>query len=93
MTEVQGGLRGKENWDRSSGNKNLFAREHQQTLRVIEDSQYTIIFSPIFKTQRSGKGLKNEREDYDLFHRKPYQILSPISRRLDNKIPLQSYAR
>jgi hypothetical protein len=40
MTEVQGGLRGKENWDRSSGNKNLFAREHQQTLRVIEDSQY-----------------------------------------------------
>ena len=27
------------------------------------------------------------------FHRKPYQILSPISRRLENKIPLQSYAR
>ena len=37
--------------------------------------------------------LREEREDYDLFHRKPYQILSPISRRLDNKIPLQSYAR
>jgi hypothetical protein len=30
---------------------------------------------------------------YNLFHRKPYQILSPTSRRLDNKIPLQSYAR
>jgi hypothetical protein len=43
MTEVQGGLRGKENWDRSSGNKNLFAREHQQTLRVIEDSQYSYL--------------------------------------------------